>query len=954
MRSFLRVEVGIVDVVDILSRVESKADLGSVRISDGAGRDHVLRHAFAVGIGGVVSEIAAVHLLVIVNRTTVEKELFSFHQVSHFAVLNNGVDRFGQPAVVDDKFLSAFDRIDRSVFDKERGDVLIACGRRDRFAQRRFAVGGVDHVLFGGNDRAGFGKDVEGSNEDVVVLAFVAVFFAVFVNGADAFDVERYGNGVNTGGQLTEVGHHRLDAVDLNPIADVEPVLIDKFGRVVLRIKRVVVNSLAILVDADEFDVEREVVDHARVADILNVEVNADVGSGDEVPQFGRRAVDDRFGSPVIDGVREDCKIRRDRRRKFERAHVDGANDAADRQADATSVSGKVGLGGIKRVVSGVDRGGRRFQRIVVVEFGIDAKDRTVRLFRSVTFRTDLRNIRNQRIAQRRRRAFLGVEIVTGSGGDVLSDDRVFENHVSRSGAVNARAVRRFVVGDRNVDERRVRGRVNRAAKTGRFVLGEERIRGVERPGGVDGGAVGRRVAEERSADNIDVGVLRFVDRAAAGRGVTLERRAGKRRGSKVVDRAARERRLIVLKRRTFVGKRSGVVIDRAAVFRRLSVLKDRRFDRQLSGGTVVNRAAVDRYCSVERRVVDAQFRLAAGVVNRAAFIFRARPFKFGTRDHGDTAVVKNRAAVFAGSRGKRRAVDRQNALRIDRAQEPVIAVKRGAGTDVGYAFVVDQRFGVRFIVFKRDGVHIERGAGRVVDQRAVFRDVVFERQRFQRQFSFVFEDRAVFRRSRFLELEVLDGNVRAPRNIEQARIVARARNRQVKLISVRIDAVERERLVDREGAFREFERRAVKIGIVAREHHCVRLARDFLHERAARLVRILFAVERNGRAGGEFRLGNGGIVVNELFAVVGNFVTVRQQNDRAGLKVVTSVRFVDVGVGNKRQRFAAVNDRVAVAKRKRRRFGNDKAVLREVVGRGLAVGKRNDRAVRNDRDVVG
>ena len=185
--AFARVQVRAVDERNVLIRIELEVRRRAVREGNFAARN--------VGaLGSVfhrVSEVTAVELRTVVNRTTVEEELVAVLQVDQRAVLFDDVDFHRQRAVFDRNDLTVFKDVLRSVGDHKDRDVFVSARVRDRFANRGQAVGRVDDVLFRRNDGARRFEDVEGSGVDVVVFARETVFFAPFDDLADAVDVER-------------------------------------------------------------------------------------------------------------------------------------------------------------------------------------------------------------------------------------------------------------------------------------------------------------------------------------------------------------------------------------------------------------------------------------------------------------------------------------------------------------------------------------------------------------------------------------------------------------------------------------------------------------------------------------------------------------------------------------------------------------------------------------------
>ena len=159
---------------------------------------------------------------------------------------------------------------------------------------------------------------------------------------ADAVDVERQRDRVTTGRERAQISGQRRGTVRGDPVAFVQPIEAIEGARVVTDVLRRVVDDFALGVRTDERNRVTKVRVNRGVADILNVEVDANVLTGDEVVEFDRRAVFKFFRLPVIDRRIDEIEVRRDNRLIFEGAHIDRHNDAADRQTDATNVSGAV------------------------------------------------------------------------------------------------------------------------------------------------------------------------------------------------------------------------------------------------------------------------------------------------------------------------------------------------------------------------------------------------------------------------------------------------------------------------------------------------------------------------------------------------------------------------------------------------------------------------------------
>ena len=532
--------------------------------------------------------------------------------------------------------MSVFGNETGSVFD-ERGRNELVIGRDgDRFAERGLVVGRINDVFLGGYDRARNFLNGERGGIDVVIVAFVSVFFAPFVDASDAFDVESHGDFVVSGGKNAEVRGQALHAADFDPIGLVEPI--EEIERVLIRSRGLtaLVDNIAVLIASDERYVEEEVVDNGGVADILDVEVDADVFSGDVVVHDVRDAVDDNLGRPVIDGVFENRQVRRDDRLEFERAHIDGAHDAFDGETDAARVSGKVGRSvAVERVTACVDRRRGRLQSVLGIELRIRADNGAIIRVERVLSGAGLSGVREQGGAQRSASAFRDKEVVSGSGRDVVGEDRV----VDRRGAVRieARAVRRLVVGDRNVDKRRIGDRVDRAAELFRDVLSEERVRRVDIAAGVNRAAAElRRIADEVAVRDRDFAVR--VDRAAVRRRrlVRLHDDVVEFDGILGVDRAAVELSAVIDRReraRNFESSNleSAAFTDGRFVLIRFDVAVDNDVFRA-DAAVVLRNVLIENEISVELNV----FFGVNGAAAKRAVALEGRRFRaFFTFDRG-------------------------------------------------------------------------------------------------------------------------------------------------------------------------------------------------------------------------------------------------------------------------------------------------------------------------------
>ena len=376
-----------------------------------------------------------------------------------------------------------------------------------------------------------------------------------------------------------------------NPVFLIKPVVdFERLG-VGNRVLRHFVNDRAGSVDSNERNVVAEVVDYGRVANVLDVEVDADVLSGEEVRKLDFFTVDNDRRLPVIDRFLDDCEVRSDDRLIFKRAHVDRADNAADRETYATVGARKVRRGVAGKIVeAGVNRVRTGHEPIVFVELRIDAQKRTIRGFERVGNVADLRNVRQQRTAKRRRRARDRKEIVARAVSDVVGENRVVDDR--DSSVVETSAVVRRIGGDRNVDESRGARGVNRAAQRSGGVLSEERVGGVQSAGGVNRARVDRRfVADEIAIGdrNVAVGVNRAG--GAAGRLVVLNVGVRKNHGAfGVNNRAVASRNVPGSAEFTLDLERSD--LERAALTRRRDVVGNSRGSGDNDRAAGINRAA--------------------------------------------------------------------------------------------------------------------------------------------------------------------------------------------------------------------------------------------------------------------------------------------------------------------------------------------------------------------------
>ena len=688
---------------------------------------------------------------------------------------------------------------------------------------------------------------------------------------------------------------------------------------------RLRVDDFALGVRPDERHRVTKVRVNRRVADVLNVKVDANVLPGDEVVEFDRFAVFKFFRLPIIDRRVDEIEIRRDNRLIFEGAHIDRHHDAADRQTDATVVSGEVDeRAAVERVRTAVDRRGGRGQRVIAVrrvdELRVDAEERTVSRVETERFVAVLSDVAEERGTKRRRRAVDGVKVEAlrgGVGRFITGENRIVDRR--GSGVVEPGAVGGLVVGDRRVRQRRGSGVVNRAAETGRDVLRDQRVRNGKGSGRVNRGAVARFRTLDFNAGQFQ-GSGR-VERAADGSGVPGEERSDDRRGSFVVKGAALVGRR-VSNERTLVDRRVSDVVNRAA---------DRRGDvREIGVGEaersvrgVVNRAAVQGRRSVEDRVRNVG---GSGVVNRAAARRGRTAVELRIVDDERSDVVNDAVAEGAG-RVERRVLNRRGTGVVNRR-----AVASGVA---GEGRVRDRQ--------RRAGSVVNRAAD------AAVRFVAGEGDRIDRQRSLVVNDAAVLRRRRVRQFEVLNFDFRAGFDGEEARV--NALNRQVEELTVRVDAVEREGLRKGQFALRQNEGLAVERRV---ENDRVRFAGDLLNDRDARFVGVGFAFPKDRRTGVELAGDVFALEDERVFtSVVLDFVTVGERNDDAVGQIITVIAGIDVSAFDERQ-FDAVDDDF-------RTFGhrifdgrrNDEDALGRVVNRAFAVGERNGRTVQNDGDVV-
>ena len=402
-------------------------------------------------------------------------------------------------------------------------------------------------------------------------------------------------------------------------------------------------------------------------------------------------------------------------------------------------------------------------------------------------------------------------------------------------------------------------------------------------------------------------------------------------------------------------------VVDRAAVFRRRAGefgIIDRNGSGERSKRAAVRRGIVDKV-----RVVNTE--RTVGHIDGAAEIIGNGRVKVDVRNDGVAACEIDRAAVRRARVVKGDVLNAEGSHRaINGAERGFIAGERRLGDfarlfvhnalDVRVAKVVNERARSRNVVLERGRENDKFRVGVVENKVAEFHLVVGKGQILEREQTFVLKDGARLGRDGVEELEVANGGVRLFRNAEEARIVRRTRNRQIELIPVRIDAIESERLIERERTMNEFEGRAVEVRGVGAEDDRVRFAGDASHERESGLVRIGFAVENDLGTGGDLRADARLALVNERAVLIDHAVTVCERNFRAFLQRELVSSDVDVHVGAERKINAADGNDVAVDEGILGRFGNNETILRVSVHGGLSVAEGNDGAVLNDRDVVG
>ena len=240
--------------MDILVRLEFEARLRTVGISDFPGGEIGF---LTVGVG----EVSAVESRMIEDRDAVEEEFVAVVEVVLNAVFVNDVNLLDEPSVDDGEFLTVDRREGDAVLDEVSRRVVVIGGAGDRFAQGSGAVGRINDVLIGRNDGTRKFQNGEGRVVDVVVGANVTFFFAPFVNGTDAFDVESDGDRVVTRGERSKIGNEAMFRTDANPIFLIEPIEVLAGFREGNGGLRLFVNDVSILVDALEGDVILEVVD---------------------------------------------------------------------------------------------------------------------------------------------------------------------------------------------------------------------------------------------------------------------------------------------------------------------------------------------------------------------------------------------------------------------------------------------------------------------------------------------------------------------------------------------------------------------------------------------------------------------------------------------------------------------------------------------------------------------
>ena len=597
--------------MDVLVRLEFEARLRTVGISDFSGGEIGF---LTVGVG----EVSAVESRMIEDRDAVEEEFVAVVEVVLNAVFVNDVNLLDEPSVDDGEFLTVDRREGDAVLDEVSRRVVVIGGAGDRFAQRGRAVGRINDVLIGRNDGTRKFQNGEGRVVDVVIGANVTFFFAPFVNGTDAFDVESDGDRVVTRGERSKVGNEAMFGTDANPIFLIEPIEVLAGFREGNGGLRLFVNDVSILVDALEGDVVLEVVDDDGVADVRDVEVNADVRTGEEVVELDCLAVDGNFSLPVIDRFFDDSEVWSDDGLEFEGAHIDRANHAVDDDTDATRGAVEIGRGvAVKRVRTGVDRNGTGGETSFGVKFRIDAQKRAIVRVELIEDVADLSDVGKERRTKGRRRASRGEEVVTVSFSFVVRQDGVVDRRDAR--VVETRAVLSDVAMDRDVDEAGRTGGVDRAALAGRNVLSQIRVGKIEIARGVDRAAV----ASRNVLNQVGVSDRRFTvgveNRAVEGL-VAFRRHGANLNGSVGVNDAAVSGRGVVL--RVEVAENfEGTDFERAAGAVEGLVLGNGRVSANQEEAAGGNRAAFRRRVARNRRVA-AESHVLTGD-DRAVFVRR-------------------------------------------------------------------------------------------------------------------------------------------------------------------------------------------------------------------------------------------------------------------------------------------------------------------------------------------
>ena len=597
--------------MDVLVRLEFEARLRTVGISDFSGGEIGF---LTVGVG----EVSAVESRMIEDRDAVEEEFVAVVEVVLNAVFVNDVNLLDEPSVDDGEFLTVDSREGDAVLDEVSRRVVVIGGAGDRFAQGGGAVGRINDVLIGRNDGTRKFQNGEGRVVDVVIGANVTFFFAPFVNGTDAFDVESDGDRVVTRGERSKVGNEAMFGTDANPIFLIEPIKVLAGFREGNGGLRLFVNDVSILVDALEGDVVLEVVDDDGVADIRDVEVNADVRTGEEVVELDCLAVDGNFSLPVIDRFFDDSEVGSDDGLEFEGAHIDRANHAVDDDTDATIGAVEIGRGvAIKRVRTGVNRDGTGGETSFGVKFRIDAQKRAIVRVELIEDVADLSDIGEERRAEGRRRASRGEEVVTVSFGFVIRQDGVVDRRDAR--VVETGAVLSDVAMNRDVDEAGRTGGIDRAALAVRNVLSQIRVGKIEIARGVDRAAV----ASRNVLNQVGVSDRRFTvgveNRAVEGL-VAFRRHGANLNGSVGVNDAAVSGRGVVL--RVEVAENfEGTDFERTAVAVEGLVLGNGRVSANQEEAAGGNRAAFRRRVARNRRVA-AESHVLTGD-DRAVFVRR-------------------------------------------------------------------------------------------------------------------------------------------------------------------------------------------------------------------------------------------------------------------------------------------------------------------------------------------